>query len=101
MLWRLLVYRCKATGTEILEYADLQNQIAEGYLILYLQINGYQYKLRFSDSAFIFKLSCTKTFIVFSSSPVQQEDIGRYLHYVLTLPSIGKEDDVCKNTKDK
>lgn len=47
------------------------------------------------------KLFCTKTSIVFTSSAVHQEDINRYLHYVLTLPSIGKEGHVCKNMKDK
>lgn len=55
----------------------------------------------FQTVALFFELSCTKTFIVFSSCLVQQEDVGRYLHYLLTLPSVEKEDTVCKNTKDK
>lgn len=33
--------RCKATGAKILEGADMQNQIAEEYLLLYLPIDEY------------------------------------------------------------
>lgn len=55
----------------------------------------------FQTVALFFKLSCTKTFIVFSSFLVQQEDVGRHLHYVLTLPSTVNEEDMCKNTEDK
>jgi len=36
--------------------------------------------------------------MVFSNSPMKHKDVGRYLHHMLTLPSIGKE-DVCKKKK--
>lgn len=55
------------------------------YSVLTIRWVPKKKKYDFQTVPLLFNLLCNKTFFTFSSSPVQEEDVGRYSDYVLAL----------------